>query len=208
MSVKRTAKQLKIVIRQQGAYFPVLGACVLVVFPAVILGYYLPKDFKENLLLLKLIQLMVPMLCAFWEVQFLHMWITKKGRELLFFTEPHPWKYALALNLFFDILALCAYGILYLFGMNTEREGIRIFLLCLILQGAAMLFLNMFQSVALALGAAEALLCALCFYGKSPFYWSLENPFAAKYHLVQISLTAVVVLSAVNILIFRFGKKV
>lgn len=210
MSVEKYTKRVEMMIKQQGAFFPVLVICVIMVFPLITLGFYMPKDFKEELSFFRLIQLILPGLAPFWEIQFLNNWINKKGSELYYFIEPHPWKESFFLDIMFIVFVLSAYGILSAFGMDVKKEYIKIVLLCMILQIAALLLLIMFKSIILALGGVEALLCVLSFNDKSPFYWNLENPFAAKYHLIDTSVVVIVLLLVVTILLFmlksRFGS--
>lgn len=208
MSFKRYAYQFKIILKQQGAFLPFLIVLIVLVFPIGLLSYYIAKDYKVPIIVLKQVEMFIPVFSLFWEVNLLDYWTCRKHFEILYYIEPNPWKQAYMLNILYDLFVLLAFGVISVGGIDTKREYIKIFLLCLIIQCVALMFLNLLKSVSLTIGASEAVLCYLIFFSKSPFYYRLADPFAPKVHLIQISIVSIVVLTAINILLFKFKDKV
>ncbi len=198
MFVERCAKKIKIAVKHQRFWFWAVCLCILAGFPLAVRAYYAPGGFKNDLYALKAIQILIPAMSFIWELQLMENRIKGKKSDLLNFTEPKPWKTAMAFDLFFLLLTIAAYGIVGCFGLKVKSECIKTALLSLLIQSVAFLLIILMKSTVLTLASTEILLCCLSFGSKSPYLWNRERPLSPK-HMIVYSVSAIVILWSVSI---------
>lgn len=174
MSYKGIGKRINIFIKNQIILFLFQLILLVIIFPLVIYAIYSPSEFRMDLSIYKLVQVVAILMAGFYEIEVLKNWYGGKNSEIMWFYDKKPWIYAAFFNLIYCFEILSGITIINYLGIKIKYEWIDVIGLCMMSQLAGAITVKNCKDEVIGKILSVVAVIIGSFYSRSSFFWQNE----------------------------------